>query len=184
MTLRERLVADFRWVGDRGSSRLADVSGWHRNPEILRDVGPALADLFRDEAPELVLGPERSGYLLGPLVAHSLGAGFVAIAKSRHDLADSDTWLTATTPADYQGRNMALYARKRLLTAGARALLVDDWADTGGQLMAMSSIAADAGLRSVGAAVIVDALADHAVRRSLGLRSLLHLRELRVSGVG
>jgi hypothetical protein len=43
----------------------------------------------------------------------------------------------------------------------------------------MSSIAMEAGTRPTGAVVIVDALADHAVRRSLGLRSLLNVRDLR-----
>lgn len=179
-SLRERLIAEFRWVGDRGtSSRLAATSGWYRDGSILSDVGSALADEFGEDAPEMVIAPERSGYLLGPLVAQSLGAGFVGVEKSRHDLADSDTWLAATTPADYLGRNMTLHVRKRLLPPGARVLIVDDWADTGGQLVALSAIAADAGLRAVGSVVIVDALVDHAVRRSVSLRSLLNVRDLR-----
>lgn len=181
-SLRERLLTEFRWVGDKGTrSRLADLTGWYRDPSILSDLGRALADEYRGDPPDLVIAPERSGYLLGPLVAESLGAGFVGIEKSRHDLADSDTWLTATTPADYLGRNMGLHVRKRLLAAGSRVLLVDDWADTGGQLLAMTSIAAEAGMRLVGSVVVVDALADHAIRRKVGLRSLLHLHDLRES---
>jgi len=179
-SLTERLIAEFRWVGDRGTrSRLADTSGWYRDRSILSELGPALADGFRDDCPDVVIGPERSGYLLGPLVAESLGAGFVGVEKSRHDLADSDIWLTATTPADYRGRNMEVHMRKRLLPPGSRVLIVDDWADTGGQLLALRAMAAEAGARVVGAAVVVDALAEHAVRRSLGLHALVNVRDLR-----
>jgi adenine phosphoribosyltransferase len=179
-SLRERLIAAFRWVGDRGtSSRLADTSGWYRDRSILRDLGGALAGELHQDAPDLVIAPERSGYLLGPLVAASLGVGFVGIEKARHDLADSDIWLTATTPADYRGRNMPIHVRKGLLPPGSRILLVDDWADTGGQLRGMSALVDAAGARTVGAVVIVDALTDHAVRRSLGLRALLNVRDLR-----
>jgi adenine phosphoribosyltransferase len=178
--LRERLIAEFRWVGDRGTrSRLADTSGWYRDPSILSEVGSALAAEFREDPPDLVIAPERSGYLIGPLVAQALGAGFVGVEKSRHDLADSDIWLTTTTPVDYLGRNMQLHVRKRLLPPGARVLIVDDWADTGGQLLALSAMAAQAGAKVAGVVVLVDALAQHTVRRSLGLRSLLNVRDLR-----
>lgn len=57
-------------------------------------------------------------------------------------------------------------------------LVVDDWADTGGQLLAMQKLVERAGARYLGAVVIVDGLRDHEVRRRLRLRSLLSIREL------
>lgn len=80
---------------------------------------------------------------------------------------------------DYQGRNMALSLRERLIFKGDRVLLVDDWADTGGQLLAMRTLVDRAGGVFVGAAVVVDALTSHAVRRELNLQSLLNVRDLR-----
>jgi hypothetical protein len=41
-TLPDRLRAAFAW---RGDERFADVSGWWADPEILREIGPALAAL-------------------------------------------------------------------------------------------------------------------------------------------
>lgn len=170
----------FRWVGDAGSrSSGADRTGWLRDPTIVSNIGRGLSDLVPDADPTVVFAPETSGYALGALVAQHLEIGFVGAAKARRDLADSDLWVSARTPLDYRGRNLELTLRKRLLTPGARVLIVDDWADTGGQLRALHELVERSGARVIGTVVIVDALSDHGVRRSLGLRSLLNVRELR-----
>jgi adenine/guanine phosphoribosyltransferase-like PRPP-binding protein len=41
-------------------------------PEVLRSVGPALADLHRDADSQAVVGIESRGFLLGPLTAVAL----------------------------------------------------------------------------------------------------------------
>jgi adenine phosphoribosyltransferase len=173
-----RLKETFAWLGDAGTSSLgADRSGWIRDREVVADIGQALGALFADASPTVVLAPQTSGYLYGPLVAQRAGAGFVGASKKRA-LADSDTWLIATTPLDYAGRNMEMGFRAGLMTSSDKVLVVDDWADTGGQLLAMKALVEKSGARYLGAAVIVDALSDHGVRRTLGLRSLLNVRDL------
>lgn len=141
-------------------------------------VGSALAGLFPEAEPTVILAPQSSGYLYGALVAQATGCGFVGAAKKRGDLADSDKWLVATTPLDYAGRNIELSFPARRITGADRVLVVDDWVDTGGQLLALRNLVDQSGGRYLGSAVIVDALTDHSVRRSLGVRSLLNLREL------
>jgi len=176
--LRQRLKETFAWVGDAGTSSTgADRSGWVRDPQVVAGIGQALAGLFPDASPTIVFAPQSSGYLYGPLVAQSTGAGFVGASRKR-PLADSDTWLVATTPLDYAGRNMELGFRASLMTGSDRVLVVDDWADTGGQLLALKALVEMSGARYMGAAVIVDALTDHNVRRNIGLRSLLNRRDL------
>ena len=178
--MRSRLVEHFAWVSDKGTwSSGADRNGWLRDPAILREIGPALAGLFADEKPTVVLGPQSSGFSLGALVAVHLGAGFVGARREINNYTDSDIWTTATTPPDYRDRHLEFGYRERLVSAGDTVLVVDDWVDTGGQLSAMKSLVAASGGRYLGAAVIVDALASHAVRRDLGVRSLLHVRDLR-----
>jgi len=178
--VRKLLVESFRWVADAGTtSSGADRTGWLRNPIIAGRIGAVLADLVPGADATVVVGPESSGLPLGALVAHHLSTGFVAAGKKRRSLADSDDWLSALTPLDYQGRIMELTLRRRLLAAGDRVLLVDDWADTGGQLLALHALVRDAGARVAGTVVIVDGLKDHAVRRTLDLRSVLNVRELR-----
>ena len=176
----QRLVDEFRWVSDEGTrSSGADRTRWAHNPLILAQIGNKLTGLFESETPTVVVGPQSSGYLYGALAAASVGAGFVGAEKERGMLADSDPWLTAVTPLDYQGRNMKLSFRNLLLSPSDRVLLVDDWADTGGQLLALKSLVEQAGATLIGSAVIVDGLSEHSVRRILNLRGLLNLRALR-----
>ena len=177
--LRSRLKATFAWVGDAGTSgTLADRSGWGRDQDVISGIGAALSGLFPDEKPTVIFAPQSSGYLYGGLVAQSTGGGFIGASKERRDLADSDKWLVATTPLDYRGRNMELSFRASLMTTSDKVLVIDDWADTGGQLLAMRALVAKSGARYIGAGVIVDGLSDHNVRRSLNLRSLLSVRDL------
>ncbi|WP_033290614.1 phosphoribosyltransferase family protein [Amycolatopsis jejuensis] len=178
-TVADRIREATVVLGDRTDyARYPDPAGWWRAPGLLRDLGPALAGLFDGDEPNVVLGPESRGSLLGPLVAVALGAGFVEVRKNRHPACDSDRWLQRTSPPDYQDRNLTLGFRRRLLSAGDRVLLVDDWIETGGQAFAAQALAADAGATWVGVAVIVDGLRRNEPRRQLRVRSLLHVRDL------
>jgi adenine phosphoribosyltransferase len=169
----------FTWRGDRTDRhRYADVTGWWRRPELLGNLGRALAQLFADRPPTVVLGPQSSGCLLGPLVALHLHVGFVEVRKDRGPSGDSDAWLRRTTPPDYQDRHLSLGFRKRLITGGDRVLFVDDWIETGGQAHSAHLLTQDAEATWLGAATVVDALHSHQTRRHLNVRSLLHIREL------
>lgn len=177
--MRSRLVAAFRWRGDRTDEQLlADVTGWWRDPSLLHDLGVALADLVREDHPTVVLGLPSRGVLLGALVARELGVGLVEAQKGGGPLSHSDQWLTATTPPDYRDRQLRLGFRRELVRSQDRVVLVDDWVATGGQALGAQRLVAAADATWLGAAVIVDALVEHRARRLLHVRSLLHLRDL------
>ena len=177
--VRARLRHAFAWRGDRtDDSQYADVTGWWRRPELLRDLGPALASLFEDSRPTVVLGLESRGCLLGPLVALSLGVGFVEVRKNRRPASDSDAWLQRTTPPDYRDRHLTLGFRSSLLTAADAVLVVDDWIVTGGQALGAQRLVQDAESAWLGVATVVDALERNEVRRRLNVRSLVHIRDL------
>ncbi|WP_244210840.1 phosphoribosyltransferase family protein [Amycolatopsis kentuckyensis] len=169
----------FTWRGDRtDESYYADVTGWWRRPDLLAGLGPALAGLFADRQPTVVLGPESRGCLLGPLVALHLQVGFVEVRKNRAASGDSDAWLRRTTPPDYHDRHLSLGFRKHLVDGGDRVLFVDDWIETGGQAHGAHLLTQDAEATWLGVATVVDALRRNQVRRQLNVRSLLHIREL------
>ena len=164
--LHSALISAFAWISDRGNPwSSADRTRWLRDPRIVREIGAALADTLEDETPTVVIGPQTSGYALGALVAAATGAGFAGVEKGERRYTDSDPWLEATTPLDYKGRNITLAIRKNLLRGSDRVMIVDDWADSGGQLLALHKIVAISGARLVGTAVIVDGLSSHAIRR-------------------
>jgi adenine phosphoribosyltransferase len=177
--LRADLRAAFRWRRDRTDVfDLADSTGWWADPRILHRLGPALAALFTDPPPTVVLGPQSSGSLLGALVAVYMRVGLVEVRKQPCPSTDSDRWLIAHTPPDYQDRTLALGLRREHLRAGDRALLVDDWIETGAQAVATHALVRAAGAHWCGAAVVVDGLRDSRLRRDLQIRSLLHVRDL------
>lgn len=169
--LRDRLRSAFRWTdpGPGSDYSVSDRSGWWRDPQILAGLGDGLADLFRADRPTVVVAPEVTGFLLGPLVARALGAGFVEAyrAGARRAIAEAMTW--ARVPADHRGETQHLGVRHELIHPDDRVLVVDDWAATGAQVRALRSLLGD---RYLGAAVIVDECPP-AVRAELTVRSLL-----------
>lgn len=177
--LTARLVRSFRWVdpGPESTHLVSDTSGWWRDPEILRGIGPTLGEPFRAERPTVVVAPEAAGLLLGPLVAVALGAGFVPAYKDTGDRRIADRMVWSGTGPDYRGRRLALGFRERHIGAGDRVLLVDDWVATGAQLVALHGLVTARGAEVVGAAAVV-AACPPSVRQRLRLRALLNPDEL------
>ena len=176
--LAGRLRDAFEWTTDRSvGSGYADLTGWWRDPSLLRELGPALAGLF-DEVPTVVVAPESRGLILGALTAQAVGAGLVEARKDRDPATDSDPWLQRTTPPDYRDRHVSFGFRRALVRAGDRVLMVDDWAATGSTARTVQQLVSDAGATWLGAAVLVDALEQSRLRRTLELRSLLRVRDL------
>jgi adenine phosphoribosyltransferase len=171
--LRDRLRAAFRWTDPGDGYLVSDRSGWWRDPLILAGLGDALAGLFPAARPTVVVSPEVTGFLIGPLVARSLGAGFVEAyrAGARRPIAEPMTW---TEVVDHRGEVQFLGVRHDLLGPDDRVLVVDDWAATGAQARGLRALAGD---RYVGTAVIVDECPP-SVSAELTLRGLLSGQEL------
>lgn len=155
----------------------ADPTRWWRDPDLLCQLGPALAELHRDAQPSVVLGVETRGMLLGPLVAVHLGVGFAEVRKDDHPEHAAEKLWSHATPPDYQDRSLQLTVRRHLLAPRDRVLLVDEWIDTGAQAATVARLVEDAEATWIGVAVIVDA-GPPEVRRRLNVRALLREREL------
>jgi adenine phosphoribosyltransferase len=172
--LVKSLIHAFRWIdpGPDSIHLVSDMSGWWRDPEIIATLGPALADLFRADHPTVVVSPEVTGYLLGPLVAAALGVGFVAAHKAGADrqIAEPVTW--ARTSLDYRGRSLSLGLRSRHVGPGDRVLVVDDWVTTGAQVRALYEVIGARGGVVVGCAAVVADCGDE-LAAELRIRSLL-----------
>ncbi len=172
--LRDRLRAGFRWTdpGPGTDLLVSDRSGWWRDPFVLDGLGLGLAGLFPDATPTVVVSPEVTGFLVGPLVARALGVGFVEAYRAgvRLPIAEPMTW--AEVPADHRGDGQRLGVRTRLVGPADRVLLVDDWAATGAQARCLGELMAALGATVIGTAVIVDEC-HPAVAAQLGIRGLL-----------
>lgn len=181
VALKARLVDRFRWIdpGPRSSHLVSDESGWWRDPAILAGIGHALAALFADapQRPTVVVSPEVTGFLLGPLVAGELGVGFVEAFKDTRDRLIPDEMLWGRSGPDYRGRVLNLGVRAARLGPADRALVVDDWAVTGAQIAALRDALRQARVPVIGAAVIVDGCPPQ-IAGAMGVRGLLHPTDL------
>jgi adenine phosphoribosyltransferase len=177
--IQDTLLRSFAWRGDRfDDTSYADMTGWWRNPAVLGSVGAALARLYREERPTVVVGPQSRGMLVGALTAVALRVGFVEVRKNPQPMSDSDALLRRTSAPDYSDRHKVLGFPRRLLRAGDRALMVDDWVATGATALTVRALVEDSGAEWIGVAAVVDALEDSGLRRRLPLRALLRERNL------
>jgi len=172
--LRDLMRRQFRWTnpGPHSAHLVSDRSGWWRDPAVLGGIGPALAALVADAAPDVVVSPEVTGFLVGPLVATALGVGFVEAyrADRRHPVAEPMAW--GAVASDHRGETTRLGIRRAGLDAGIRVLVVDDWLTTGAAVRALYAAVSALGAQPVGAAVIV-ADCPGEVAAQLRVRSLL-----------
>ena len=154
--LRDLLRDAFSWTETEPDLFVSDRSGWWRDPQILEALGPGLAALFPDDRPTVVVSPEVTGFLVGPLTARALGVGFVEAYRwgVRRPIAEPMTW--AEVPADHRGDAQRLGVRTRLIGPEDRVLVVDDWASTGAQARGLYELVTTLGATVVGTAVIVD----------------------------
>jgi adenine phosphoribosyltransferase len=172
--LSRRLVELFRWVdpGPDSSHLVSDTSGWWRDPELLAGLGPALSGLFPTARPTVVVAPEVTGLLLGPLVAVASGAGFLPAYKDGGERRRVGASSWAETPPDHRGKRLRIGLDASRLGPTDRVLLVDDWVDSGAQLDALHRVVAATGAEVVGAAAVVTTCPP-AVAARLRLRALL-----------
>lgn len=143
-----RAVPDFPIPG----IRFRDVMGLVEDHDGFREATAALADRFRDAAPDVVVGIEARGFIFGVPVAQELGVGFVAVRKA------------GKLPGEVRGVDYDLeYGSARLemqeiapIGVGTRVLLIDDLLATGGSASAAIELIRGKGGEVVGAGFVVD----------------------------
>ena len=143
-----RSVPDFPIPG----IRFRDVMGLVEDADGFREATAALADRFRDAAPEVVVGIEARGFIFGVPVAQELGVGFVAVRKA------------GKLPGEVKSVDYALeYGTATLemqlvapIGEGTRVLVIDDLLATGGSARAAIELVRGQGGVVVGAGFVVD----------------------------
>ena len=112
-----------------------DITPVLSHPEALDAAVAELAALARPHRPEVVIGAEARGFLLGPALARELGAGFVLARKPGklpHETVRAEYELEYGTDA--------LELHSDAVAAGARVLVHDDLLATGGTAKALCDL--------------------------------------------
>lgn len=79
----EDLIKEIRTVPDFPSKGILfyDITTLFKNAEALKYLGDCLYEIYKDKGITKVVGIESRGFIMGPILATRLGAGFVTIRK-------------------------------------------------------------------------------------------------------
>ena len=91
-----------------------------------------LAALVEPLAFDVVVGIDALGFILGAALALRMQCGFVPIRKG----GKLPVAVDSVECVDYTGQRKTLELRQGALATGTRALLVDEWIETGAQVRA------------------------------------------------
>jgi adenine phosphoribosyltransferase len=128
-----------------------DITPLLRDPEALRQTVDELGAWTRERAPDLVLGAEARGFILGAAIAREAGCGFVP--ARRPGKLPPET-VTATYMLEY-GQN-ALEVNLHAIPAGTRVVIHDDVLATGGTVEAIAGLVEQLGGVVVGVNFVIE----------------------------
>jgi adenine phosphoribosyltransferase len=151
-SLQSRLAAFLRDVPDfpKPGILFKDITPLLADGDALRDATRAMADPYRADAVDRVVGIESRGFILGACVARELGVGFIPVRKP------------GKLPADKTSIEYALeYGTDKLevhtdaCDRAARVLIVDDVLATGGTARATCELMERVGAKIVGLSFLI-----------------------------
>ena len=149
----EHLKSKIRHVPDfpKPGILFYDITTLLRDPVGLTEAIDGMAEPFREQQIELVVGIESRGFILGAPVADRLGVGFVPVRKPGK-LPSS----TVRQSYDLEYGSDALEIHDDAIQEGQRVLIVDDLLATGGTACAARDLVEKVGGRVVGLAFLVE----------------------------
>ena len=131
-----------------------DITTLLRNAEGLRTTIETLANPYKSNGIDVVVGIESRGFILGAAVAERLGAGFIPVRKPGKLPAKA---VKETYDLEY-GKD-ALEIHADAIERGQRVLIVDDVLATGGTASAAVQLVKRVGGELRGLAFLIELLA-------------------------
>ncbi|HVD25264.1 MAG TPA: adenine phosphoribosyltransferase [Gaiellaceae bacterium] len=128
-----------------------DISPLLRDPEALEQTISELAAWTRERQPDVVLGAEARGFILGAAIAKEVPCGFVP--ARRPGKLPPET-VSATYALEY-GQN-ALELNADAIGDGARVVIHDDVLATGGTVEAIGGLVEHLGGEVVGVNFVIE----------------------------
>jgi adenine phosphoribosyltransferase len=138
MQLSDRLRANVRVVEDfpKPGISFKDISPLFLDPKLVGEVVKAITERFGPAQIDKVVGAESRGFLLGPMIAQRLDAGFVMVRKE-----GKLPHATQEVTYDLEYGSATLEVHTDALQAGDRVLIHDDLLATGGSAAATAHLA-------------------------------------------
>jgi len=142
-----RNIPDFPQPG----VQFKDITTLLKDGKAFREAIDRLAERYRDQQIDVVVGPEARGFVIGAPVAYVLGAGFAPIRKPGKLPAPT---ISCEYSLEY-GKN-TLEIHRDALGAGSRVLIADDLLATGGTTVAAIKMVEQLGGTVVGLAFLIE----------------------------
>jgi adenine phosphoribosyltransferase len=117
-----------------------DITPVLRDPSALREVVDSMVECVRPMKPDVIVGIESRGFILGAPVALELGVGFVPVRKAGKLPAET---IKAEYALEY-GTNV-VEVHKDAVEPGMRVAIVDDLLATGGTARAAIELVEELG---------------------------------------
>ncbi|MDO4636573.1 MAG: adenine phosphoribosyltransferase [Lautropia sp.] len=128
-----------------------DITPLLQDPRLLRAMTKIFVERYAEAGVTLVAGIDARGFIVGPLIAHQLGVGFVPVRKQGKLPFET---VSAEYALEYGTATVELHIDA--CQAGDRVLLVDDLIATGGTMLAAVKLLRALGAEVVEGAAIVD----------------------------
>lgn len=148
--LAHRLIRDVRDFPKEGIV-FKDITPVLLDPPAFAEVLERMLAFARKQSVDLVAGIESRGFIFGAPLALQLGAGFVPIRKLGKLPAET---IRADYALEYGTNTVEMH--KDAVSAGQRALIVDDLLATGGTAAAAAELVERAGGEVAGICCVVE----------------------------
>ena len=128
-----------------------DIMPLLADPASLREATDLLVDWAEPRKPDVILGAEARGFILGAAMAYRLGCGFVAARRP-----GKLPWKTVSSSYALEYGENSLELHADAITGGQRVLVHDDVLATGGTARAICDLATQLGGEIVGVAFVIE----------------------------
>ena len=128
-----------------------DITPLLQDPRLLRAMTRIFVERYAEAGISLVAGIDARGFIIGPLIAHQLGVGFVPVRKQGKLPFET---VSATYDLEYGTATVELHIDA--CKSGDRVLLVDDLIATGGTMLAAVKLLRQLGAEVVEGAAIIE----------------------------
>lgn len=142
-----RVIEDFPKPG----ISFKDITTLLKDGNVYREAIDALVEKVKPWKPDVIVGPEARGFLLGAPVAYALRIGFVPVRKPGKLPGKT---VSETYDLEYGTDTLEVHADA--LFPGQRVAIVDDLLATGGTMLATARLIQKTGAEVVGMSFLIE----------------------------
>ena len=152
--LKDRILAEGQNLGN-GILKIDSLLNHQLHPDLMQQMGEALAAKFSEQSVDRILTAEISGIAPALMTGMVLGVP-VVYARKKKPITMAGPVFLETAPSHTKGGDVPLLVSAEFIHAGENVLIIDDFLATGRTLMALARIVQSAKAKLVGVGVVVE----------------------------